>query len=779
MSKSTLNHFIQFVHAVKNSVDINDTISIDKLNRDDAYKIILNKRDLYYYCIELSGSSNTENFLEEQDIAQIFDNFKSETDAKIINVLLKKGDFQRNLIFSKNKKLLDFIAKKLSATFVVDIVAITYLYDIFLNNFYYTRDKKQYSNFSLDKLNLGNVSTSFNHFVKDAIALQFEDTHVYQAYTIKSKINNAQISKFFKLNFTGSLFNTIDFSRDKVSHLISTRKKEAFYDGNSEPFKKLDVAYKNGNINCAVFNSTLFAKSADVATILEIGECFGVEFAEKNSNVNKFIKNTPLIMRDSYNDIIVNDDFCKGIVGSCHKKNLEKYHADFFAKDIHGAFYNYNFSYTTDENSNKSSDFTIIGIKGTGKTTFGSAMIAQMLNFNPTENEEKEKKLGSFEEGLKRNKIRYFDIKKSGYTVMKLLEKKDPKAVNFIETSLNRFKFNLLNIKYIKDSTGKIHLDRDELALNVLLISIIIESKNKSSSGEATTSTGLNAFEVSILSKAITDIYENSLFDSRHIISFQEDYPEIYKELIAKGYMPNQNINEVKDGEYDYLKVPTLNTLIKYVSGLKEDARNATLQKHSDSLHAYLTLIDSMGIFSGFDRVNYDDVNIMHIDFDPVKDLSEYVPIFLSLFLKMYRNDKIKQEALSMSNKRGERPYISYIFEEAKNVTEQPSFKEFFLKISNEARSYRIKLGFVTQLVSHIPPQIFSQVSNKFFLLPAKNQKENLIQEIDEAINIDEDTKKLLRDTPEFGVVLINEHGSSSFSLDISEDEIEIFGQSQ
>jgi len=780
MSKTPLDMFAKFVRFVQDNLDLNDTIAIDNLDKDDKYKIVLNKRNLYYYCIELAGDSNTEIFLGEVEIEQIFDNFKNEDDAKVINVMLKKGEFQRNLIFSKNKKLLEYMAKKLSASFVEDLKAITYLYDMFLDNNYYVKNKKQFSNFSLEKINLNNLSGSFNSFVKDAIAKQFKDTACYQGYTIKNKIGNAEISKFFKLDFEGTLFNTFDFSKDKLSHLIETRKKESFFDGNSKPFKDILQMVNSGNVNCALFNSTLFIKKPNIATILEIGECFAVEYAEKHNTVNTYIKNTPLLVRDTYHDAIANEEFCIGMIGTCHKKSLEKYEADFYAKDLHGAFFNYNFSYTTDDSGNKSSDFTTIGIKGTGKTTFVSAMIAQLLNFNPTNNEEKANRLNSFSEGLKKNKIRYFDIKKSGYTVMKLLEKKDPEAVVFIETSLNKFRFNLMNIKHEIDSDGIVHLDRDELALNVLLTSIIIESKEKNAAGtDGPSKAGLNAFESSILTKSIAEIYEKKVYMDRQIRAFKSENIVGYNKLMKLGYSPNQNINEVTESGFDYLRVPTLKTLIKYVTGISADRGNTTIQNHAGALLAKLILIDSMNIFSGYDQLDYKDVNILHIDFDPVKDLPEYIPIFLSLFLKIYRSDKMEQEKIAIDKGRDERPYISFIFEEAKNVTEQPSFLEFFLKVSNEARSYRIKQGFISQLVSHIPKAIFKQISNKFFLLPAKNQKEHLITDIDEAINIDDRTKKLLRDTPEFGVVLINEHGSSSFALDMTEEEIKIFGQSQ
>jgi uncharacterized protein YbjQ (UPF0145 family) len=174
------------------------------------------------------------------------------------------------------------------------------------------------------------------------------------------------------------------------------------------------------------------------------------------------------------------------------------------------------------------------------------------------------------------------------------------------------------------------------------------------------------------------------------------------------------NIENITHEGYEFLKVPTLETVYKNIGIVSKEGSNENIQNIALSLESKIKTILSIGIFSGLDKINYANANFLHIDFDPIKDLDEYVPIFLSLFLKLYRMDKLTQ--LDLLDNGIERPYITYIFEEAKNVLSQESFEDFIAKFINEARSYRIKVGFTTQLISHVPAHIFTQVGNNAFL---------------------------------------------------------------
>ncbi len=396
--------------------------------------------------------------------------------------------------------------------------------------------------------------------------------------------------------------------------------------------------------------------------------------------------------------------------------------------------------------------------------------MAQTFNYGMSE--DRLFRIGDPIQGMKENKLRHFDIKKSGMVLAKLMKNEFPKDVKFINTSLDEFLYNPVNITHKRKDDGSVSIDQNELTLNILLLSIVLESKNKIKD-----KVGLDASEQALLKSIITELYLSQNYECDYIIALKEVNRETYDELIALGYDELTNIENITHEGYEFLKVPTLETVYKNIGIVSKEGSNENIQNIALSLESKIKTILSIGIFSGLDKINYANANFLHIDFDPIKDLDEYVPIFLSLFLKLYRMDKLTQ--LDLLDNGIERPYITYIFKEAKNVLSQESFEDFIAKFINEARSYRIKVGFTTQLISHVPAHIFTQVENKFLLFPGKNKRNMLIDEITMVAKMDEKTIELMHRTPEYGIVLWNEHGSSSFKPAMSKEEIEAYGQAQ
>ncbi|MCK9476243.1 MAG: hypothetical protein M0R46_10000 [Candidatus Muirbacterium halophilum] len=758
-----INYLLNF----KNYIEIDDTLTVDKLDVNDPYALYINSKSKVLYCIQLASAGNLENFVDHTTINKIFEAYNYAENSRLTQVFYKQSLSQKNLLFSSNKDLLSVIAKKLEAEFLEYDEMIDTIYQLFLNNSFFVEKKQIHSNFNLsENLNYEVLSRSFNVAVKDSIYNNFSKINIFQGYKARKRSNNIQLSRLFRLDWEGVIFNTIEINKEVVKNLITIRKNQAFIDGKEKPFKELLYNYDNNNIELAVLNSVIFFSKGDLNSSIEIGSILGIDYFEKFIDKEKYLKFTPLIARDNYFDMIIDKDFLYGFIGSAHKKNVDN--ADFYGTDINGAFWNYRFDKTTNDHYNKSSDFWVLGTKGSGKTTFVNAMLSQVLNLSF--DKEKEFKLGNFGDAYYKNKIRYFDIKKSGLLLANLLSEKAPATIKFMNTSISDFSFNPVNIrKYINDDGLEV-IDENELTMNILLLSIILESKNKD--GKA----GLNASEQAMLKNIIVLIYNNNLYDCDYIEALEKQNPKIFKELINLGYSKLDNLKNVKEKDYDFLKVPTLNTAVKNVKAITQNKQNENQSSIAYGLLTKLELIESIGIFNGHDKFNFEDANFIHIDFDPIKDLDEYVPVFLSLFMRMYRFDKFIQE---QSNDKNNRPYITYIMEEAYNVTSQQSFEPLLAKFINEARSYRIKIGFITQLIEHIPPNIIKQVANKFFLFPSKNQRKHLIDGIKDVLQLDNQTVELMNNTPEFGVVLVNEHSSSSFKLDISKEEVELYGQAQ
>lgn len=764
-------NFFNKLFSLHHIIKLNDTLMIDKLEEQKNNLFVhINKSDSILYCICLSSTGNTANFLSEQKINQLFENFVFAKNARIYQALYKKGIIQKNLIFSSNYELLELMAKGMDGYFLTDEEIVNTMYELFDGVDYGIVDKAiKPSSYLIEELEYDDIAYSFNGIIKESLYNSFLNKKVklFQSYKAKARRSPVNLTHLFSINFEGVIWNSIEFNKDVINTLLTRKRHQAFVDGKDKNFKELTTAFNGNDIDLALINSSLFLTKGDSNTAIEIGGTLGLEYFEKHIQKIKYVANTPILARDGYFDVVVNRDYFYNFFSSVHKRTLKN--ANFYGIDINGNFFNGRFDKTTEHHSNKSSDFLILGVKGSGKTTFTNGILAQTLNFSVDKT--KTKILGNTQAGINQNKIRYFDIKNSGRVLAELIAEEYPNYVQFINTSLNEFSFNPVNLKHWVNETGRVEVDQDELTMNILLLSIVLEAKNRSDDA------GLNASEQALFKGVVTNIYANNMYEPDHIMSFKSSHPKVYQQLINLGYRDPQNIKEVTHAGYEYLKVPTLRTIIKGVKTLAEDSHNVNTQNIAKQLLTKLELIDKIGIFSNYDKFDLEDTNFLHIDFDPVKDLDEYVPIFLAFFLKMYRMDKINQ--VKDKAKGIDRVYITYVFEEAKNVLEQKSFEEFIAKFINEARSYRIKVGFTTQLVSHVPNHVFSQIANKFFLFPEKNQKKALIDDLVAKAKPDEQTQELMWKTPEFGVLLWNEHGSSAFKLALTNKEVEAYGQSQ
>lgn len=760
MSKSLVNEYIKAIFDKIRIINTNDTLTVDGFNYEDDECLYINRYYKSLYCLELLGAGNTPIYLSNQIIDNIFDNFSAVEDGQITIAFLKQGLFQRIYIFASNKDLLRPIQRYLDAKFVKSIDMLNVLFDIFLSNIYTIENKKLSRRVEIDEqIRYETLTESFNKIIKDEIYKNYTNIDVYQGYKYQDRKNNANISKLFQVNFDGIVWIYIDIFKENVNALLTNRIYLAKVNGNDKEFVNLKERYNANDIQLALINSVIFMKSGSETEVSEIGNALGIGYKEKPIFKKDMLKFTLLKKRDIYWDALIDKDFMYGLIATVHKEDVDN--PNFYGIDVNGAFWNINLSQTTRTKRNKNSDVLILGVKGSGKTTFTNGFIAQMLGFSLKTKEAKE---------IDKHYIRDFDIKDSGKILAKLLHESYPEKVGFLEATLNNYRYNPLNISHRK-AGNRIIIDQNELAMNTLLLSIALESKTKDSTAT------FNAGEQALFAKIVTELYNKQEFEGDYIETLKQTNPEIYKELIELGYKPTNRTTDIKEDKYSFLRVPKLNNVIKRLEILKHKTTNKKRQHDAENLYAKLVDIDNMQIFSDYDRFDVQSVNYLHLDFDGIKDMPEYIPIFLSIFNRIYSLDKRKQK--EREEKGEERPYITYKFEEAYNVFAQPSFEEYIKKFINEARSYRIKAIFTTQLISHIPEYIFNQIENKFLLFPAKNKRDALIDEIIKATHPDQDTIELFRRTEEFSVAIWNEHGTSVIKLAMTDEEVKIYGQSQ
>jgi hypothetical protein len=761
------------VYDVINIFSTYGTLTVDGLDEEDEYVVHINKYQKELYCIELSGTSNMLSSLSNRVIDNIFKDYKNKPNAHIFQALYKNDKRQRHYIFSNNRRILELIQKDLDVRFLKWNEIIEVFNDFGMNQVWSYANKKESREHSVLKnksLKFETLSSSVNSIIKDNFYKNISDkVDVYQSYSFHDVPKKIDYSKIFKEKWHGVIFIYTDFSSSQVLANLEKLKNQASLEGvNKKEFIELIEQYNSSNIELAVRNITFVLKESIPSTISSIANELNCDVKKKKVFLRRLLKYTPLVKRDNYGDKIVEKHTSlHDSISTCHKRETKN--PDFTGKGLSGEFFDFNFAQTTVDKRNKNSSSVVIGVTGSGKTTSTNGIKARMLgcDLNRLFEVDSEKKY-RFKEvvtQLDENYLREFDIKYSGYQLVRYLKKFENKDVKLINAEINAYRYNPFNINLILNN-GKFQLDYSELSMNILLLSIALECKDERMS--------IALSEERILREVVESLYKNG-FSTNYIATLEEVSPRIYEKLIACGYNRKQKISEVKEKEFAFLKAPILENIITEVTIYAGRTNDEVDKKEAESLRRKLRDIDSLQIFSSYDNDSVEFAKYLYIDLDKIKKNDEFIPVFLSIFNKMFTEDKKRQRALQKAGV--ERPYITYMFEEAFNLFSKPSFEKYLQIFMNEARSDKLRAVFVVQLINQVPSYIYKQIENKFLLFPSANKRESLVDEISEVLKPNEETKRFMLETPEFGIFLWNEHTSSVFTLGADKKEIEAFGQ--
>lgn len=771
---SFLNPLLKQIYDAMNLFSTYGTLTIDSLDENNEEVVHINKYQKELYCIELTGDSNLPNTLSNKVIDNIFKDYKNDKNAHTLQVLLKKDLHQRHYIFSNHKRILELIQKDLDARFIKWYEIIEIINDMGLNqNWFYVkkREFREQSVLNNNKLKFETLSSSINSIVKDNFYKNITDNvEVYQSYAFHDAPKKANYNRIFKEDWEGVIYIYTDFSRSQVSSTLEKLKNQASLEGvNKKEFTDLINKYNSSEIELAVRNISMVFKKANVSSVSNIANELSCDVKKKAVFLRRILKYTPLVKRDNYGDKIVEKETTiYNSISSCHKR--ETVNPDFTAKGINGEFFDFNFAQTTIDKKNKNSSSIVIGVTGSGKTTSTNGMKARMLGCDLDklfdENAHSKYPFKEVVTQLDESYIREFDIKYSGYQLVKYLAPFENKDIKLINAEINTYRYNPFNVNLVKGDNGKLDLDYSELSMNILLLSIALECKDERMT--------ISLAEERILKEVVSKLYKEG-FSTNYIASLREANPLMYNLLMERGYSHRQKINEVTDEDLKFLKSPILENVlvaVKLYSGITTDKVDS---ENAESLFRKLKDINSLQIFSSYDNDAIELAKYLYIDLDKIKKNDEFIPVFLSIFNKMFTEDKKRQRALDKAGKK--RPFITYMFEEAFNLFSKPSFEKYLQIFMNEARSDKIRAIFVVQLINQVPIYIYKQIENKFLLFPSANKRDELISEISQVLKPNEETKNFMTQTPEFGVFLWNEHTSSAFTLGATKKEIDAFGQ--
>lgn len=738
LAKPLYNLFVEY-HS--NSLFLVDYIKEDCIICNTPYERL--------YGIELLSNENIQKHINTEKIKELIRDTKESEDGFFYYVLLKQNNFQKQYIFSHNKNIVKSLANYFDAELLSGIELVNVLYNCFLANNFYTENKqlKQALHIKKDNLESEPEFLSFKRLAKQAIAKNYSQVDIFQAYK-HLEIKESNIQELFNLNFKGCLWFYIDLSSFHIKNHISRLLSYSKLVGDKKPFIELEQSYHNRECDLALINAIAFLKEYDEEIIGQMGSSLKVSFIPKELKRDLHLQKNPIKFRDSEFDFLVKDDFLFNFIATIHKRHTSK--PDIYGIDKQGAFINYSFSA---ENDNP--HIAIIAKPGSGKSVSKQKIMAQMIGLN-FENGE----CSNLGKGIGQVRIRSYDIGFSDKKFINLLKANPNNSVAHIASSFYEFSYNLLHFPKMQNK----ELFEADLQFNVDLISIILESQN----AEA-----LTISEVAFFKESIKKMLKNKEYQRYRVMNLKEKNQEDYKKLLNLEYKETDFLEDIKEEEFNHLKTPLLIDSVKFTAKesknmqLKEDDR-----KTYESLSRKLDAIEKLDLFSTFDKVDIQDVDVLSMDLNNFKESSLFTPIFLAIFQKTYLKDR--EFALQCKDKNRPAPKLFYAIEEAKNYFRVPYFTTMFEKVALEARKYNVHLCFVVQNAEHIPLGILKNLDTRIFLL-RPDKKLEVINEAKDSLAIPKNVEIGLLNTQQHEMCVWYSSGVFHMKFNINETEMKIF----
>lgn len=734
------------LYTLFNEYHSNSLFLIDSIGED---YIICNTPYEKLYGIEISTNSTLATFVHTENIKNIIRDFKESQDSFFYYVIHKQEKFQKQYIFSYNKTLIKTIASYFNSPLLSGLELCNVIYNQYLQNNFFIENKQLKTALTIKKDSILNEPEfmSFKRLAKQAIRKNYNDINIFQGFK-HLDIKESNIDLLFKLNFEGSIWFYFDISSFSIEKHIDKLINYSKIVGDKKPFVDLKASYEKKECDLVIVNAIAYLKKYDSEIIGSLGSFLKTSFISKELFKSSHLQKMPLKFRDDEFDFIVKDDFLYNFIASVHKKQDKV--PDIFGTDKNGGFINYSFS---EKNFNAHS--CIIAKSGAGKSVSKQKILSQMVGLN-FENGE------CYNLGKNSNniRIRSYDIGFSDQRLINLIKSNPKNSVAHIKSNFHDFSYNIVAFL----NTENRDTFKADLQFNTDLLSIILESQN---------STPLTINESAIFQSIIKEIYKNKKYQRYRIRNIKENNKLLYEELLSIGYEESSFLDEIKEEKYNFLKVPLLNDIVKYAS---KEAQNQQLKENErqdySELARKLDGIDKLEIFSSFDKVNIEDVDVLSMDLNNFKESSLFVPIFLSIFQKTYLKDR--DNALKLKDKNIKPPKLFYAIEEARNYFRIPHFTTMFEKLALEARKYNLHLCFIVQDADHIPKGILKNIDTRIFLLSPEKKLE-AIDEAKEAFNIPKNVEIALMSTEQYEMCIWYSKGIFHMKFAISKKEMEIF----
>lgn len=725
----------------------NSLFQIDYIKEDH---IICNTMNDKVFGIEILGNENIQNFLHKEVVDSLIRDNKDNDDAFLYYIFHKQGKFQRQYIFSHNKVIVRTLADYFNVPLLSGLQITNILYNQFLQNSFFIENKQIKQNLEIKKDSLEQEPefVSFKRLAKQAIAKSYKEVDIYQAFK-HLEMSESNIQQLFKLNFEGSIWFFIDISARHIQNHITRLLNYSKMVGDKKPFVELQQSYMAKECDLAIINAVAYLKHYNEEIIGNLGSSLKTSFISKELLRNRHLQKNMIKYRDAEFDFLVKSNYLHNFIASVHKRCVAK--PDIFGIDKNGAFINYSFSA---ENDNP--HLCLIAKPGSGKSVSKQKIMAQMigLNFSNGECSNLGKEAGQ-------TRIRSYDIGFSDEKFISLLKNNPHNKVAHIESDFYSFTYNIVNLP---DPERNADIFEADMQFNIDLASVILETQNAQP---------LTINETAYFKEILRKVYKTKEYQRYRVRDLENKNKEAHQKLLELGYENTTFLADIKEEEFDYLKVPKLIDIVKFA---RKQGQNMQL-KESDridyvELARKLDAIEKLDIFSDFDKISIDDVDVLSMDLNNFKESSLFTPIFLSIFQKVYLKDR--EYALACKRANRPAPKLFYAIEEAKNYFVVPYFTRMLEKVALEARKYNVHLCFVVQNAEHIPLMILKNLDTRIFLL-RPDKKLEVINEAKNSLEIPKNVEIGLLNTDKHELCVWYSSGCFHLKFEITDEEMKVF----
>ncbi len=699
------------------------------------------------YCVSIATESNINKKLETfQDIVH---NHGFKDDAKIIVIYSKAkmllDEEHENFCTKQNVYLftsLREVAEDVSYFYDTELLdvkgVLNALFDIgFINRYYNDKDNFDInSTFDIGTINIDDMNYGFRTIFSEGIydAISRDNDAINSKYTLYQGIGSnssfsgdkPHIKQFMLEDWRGYVAFIFDFNTKRLKSYINEIRGQT---KNFEKNKDIRDAYKwlkeqkldGGDVSDMCITNVI-AFIDNPKAINRISASLNVTFIEKSLFRKNIIYGTPITQKDVSCDGLTFISDSKSYIQALHKRHNIKApkSRDVYGVDIVGNYISFSFSET-----GESPHWAMVAPTRSGKTFFILKMISQSIGakivakttqdianeindvavVKPLEKIESCSRLGD-------RRVVQFDI---GYSALKFateLKRRYPEDVILFKDDLNNLRFGLTDIGFNYETQ---QISQEDINFSLSIISLILEIN-----GEAL----LTAQEKGEIEEALVRIFIEDKYTGKELKMLEDfgGYEEVLskiKKMSGGSYDPYKRTTELglRGTELDFIQKPLLTDVLKELG----NKANNTMTKTNDKLvcenaMSKLKVITKSEIFSLYSKASIADSNYFYMELEVIKGLGEtiFLPIFLTIFQKLYRRDVIRAQSFKNLNKIP--PKVYYIIEEAHNFMGLQSLRKLFEVLLRESARYNIFLGFITQSPTDIPMELLSNIGTKMVM---------------------------------------------------------------